>query len=588
MGGARLAIASALLAGCSAGPVPSPSSAPSAHASPSEPGASPTIVLPEIPAALPTRAAPPIETSAVPGRIHLDGAGSTSAWIGPGGGRLAATASDGTAYSLDIPADAVLEATPIAMIPIRSVDGLELSGGLVGAVYLEPAGLQLAEPATLEIRSSKALPPGMRLAGVDAEDDGTTDLTPALAVDGAFRMPVFHFSAPGAGFGTTVDLQRIAPPAAGGRLSTALSALLAEDVPWSATTSVEAYAGIVSVWGNAIEPELSSVADDQALLGALADWRQFVFILNLYAHHGDVVAALADGSLTIVGPFPTVTDPTILFLRGQTLVGQAIAAALAGNLARCNQSHALAALANIPFWADLGARYDPSSRDWPALSGGCATIIIRLFNPASNLRAGGSDAFQIALGLQFSDGTQVPGDFQLTLHGGGFVFASTGGAEATAGEVASTTLTFGVAAQQGPPYALTASACWSLDALARKLCSGPIQRSFGSAATPTQAPTGTSNPGTFRLLAGQTNSVNTCGLTQILFDRALPGPISWNVTGPYLRLYPEAQATAEALAPHYIYIGTSAVAGTLVVTATAPDGSSATVNVTVVKTGATC
>lgn len=87
----------------------------------------------------------------------------TSADIGPEGGTLSITTPDNITYELTIPPDALDETTPISLIPIQTIDGLPFTGGLQGAVRIEPDGLLLDLPATLTISRVDAapLPDGM-------------------------------------------------------------------------------------------------------------------------------------------------------------------------------------------------------------------------------------------------------------------------------------------------------------------------------------------------------------------------------------------------------------------------------------------
>src|SRR5215216_5397915 len=79
--------------------------------------------------------------------------------IGPDGGTLSTTAADGTRFELVVPAEALDFAEVITMTPVLRAENLPLSGGLIGAVNLEPAGLTFYEPATLRIIPA-ALAPG--------------------------------------------------------------------------------------------------------------------------------------------------------------------------------------------------------------------------------------------------------------------------------------------------------------------------------------------------------------------------------------------------------------------------------------------
>ncbi|HSO11292.1 MAG TPA: hypothetical protein VLT51_02875, partial [Anaerolineales bacterium] len=85
---------------------------------------------------------------------------SASAEIGADGGEVTITTPDGITYTLSIPAGALDDVTTISLIPIQSIDGLPFSGGLQGAVRIEPEGLAFDLPAKLTItRADGAQPP---------------------------------------------------------------------------------------------------------------------------------------------------------------------------------------------------------------------------------------------------------------------------------------------------------------------------------------------------------------------------------------------------------------------------------------------
>ncbi len=431
---------------------------------------------------LPTLAPPPIDLAGVPSNVHVDQAKAAASWIGPAGGTLTATAADGTAYVLDIPEYAVRDATAITMTPITGVDALGLSGGLAGAVYLQPAGLALAVPATLTITTSKSAPAGTRLVGFDVPDGGgSADLVPASG-GGTVSVAVFHFSAPGAGFGTSQDLQAFGT-APSGRLAGALSQLLAFDVPWDGTDQAIAQAGFQVAWSQIVEPDLRGAANDADFLRAIRDWSTVVFIMNLILHNGDVTAALAEGSAYPGGASSFVTAA---YLGGLGIIGTKVAQALDGNKALCVQSRDLHALANVWFWAGIGERYAPVDRDWQAAARGCAELAVGVANLPTSLTANGSGSLGLTFVLKFSDGTQVPADVEATLQGSGFTFAASGGATTTARVAGTSTLTAGVFATQAPPYSLGVRVCWFLDGIARTLCSTLPPLPFGSG--PTQPP----------------------------------------------------------------------------------------------------
>ncbi|MFT3890066.1 MAG: hypothetical protein QM730_00390 [Anaerolineales bacterium] len=89
--------------------------------------------------------------SSTPVQVTTDASHTATATIGAEGGTIRATAADGTMYELVIPPDALDFNEAISMTPVSAVDGLPLSGGLIGAVTLEPAGIIFYEPATLLI-----------------------------------------------------------------------------------------------------------------------------------------------------------------------------------------------------------------------------------------------------------------------------------------------------------------------------------------------------------------------------------------------------------------------------------------------------
>lgn len=131
--------------------------------------------------------------------VTVDAARRAAATIGPGGGSLSATSDAGVVFRLDVPAGALPVPIEIAMTPIRAIDGLPYSGGLTGAVQLEPSGLVLVRPAFLTIVTAADLTGDQRLVGFNFEGDGAA-FTPTAAIDGAggISVPVPHFSGAGA------------------------------------------------------------------------------------------------------------------------------------------------------------------------------------------------------------------------------------------------------------------------------------------------------------------------------------------------------------------------------------------------------
>jgi hypothetical protein len=87
-------------------------------------------------------------TSGPPDIVSEESARASSAMISEAGGLVSAMATNGTAYTLSIPAGAVLTDTLITITPIATT--VPFSGTSI-AVRLQPSGLRLLRPAILEI-----------------------------------------------------------------------------------------------------------------------------------------------------------------------------------------------------------------------------------------------------------------------------------------------------------------------------------------------------------------------------------------------------------------------------------------------------
>lgn len=493
---------------------PSPSAA---SAPPAGPAATPLEHLPSTPFATP--ATPPIDLSGVPARVHVEPPAARASWVGPAGGTIEATARDGTAYRLEIPEYALTEPTPITMTPVSAVDELGLSGGLAGAVYLQPSGLGLAVPATLTITTATSAPADTRLVGFDIADEGaTTDLVPAAAGEGGqVRVAVHHFSAPGAAYGTALDLRLISQAAIPTRMSALLTMLLADPVPWDLQTRTTNGGLIDFQWlgspfhtnGPAIglQEVINAARNDIELLVAIKDWRMYIFALNLYRFNGDAAAAIAEGESY---PGTIRHSHTVAYETGKSILARQFRAAIDGNERLCNATHDLHALANMWFWAGLGQRYAPDGAEWTGEARGCAELVVDVANLPTNLAAGGGDSLSLTFALEFTDKSKVPADVEATLGAVNFTFTA-GGTTLVAPVAADTTLSAGVTATKGPPYTLNVSACWYLDGHRRGLCMKPDARQFGTGPS-TPSPNGSVEPGAsgFPDVSGQYQLASFC------------------------------------------------------------------------------
>jgi len=118
------------------------------------------------------------------------------------GGVVEATGTDGTRYTLTIPADALLEATRIGMAPLSAVEGLPVGGEVTYGVQLAPDGLVLLQPAILRIEPATALAPEEQVPfGYDHDGAGMFIAEPVVD-SAAIDIVVSHFS----GYGVTKGL----------------------------------------------------------------------------------------------------------------------------------------------------------------------------------------------------------------------------------------------------------------------------------------------------------------------------------------------------------------------------------------------
>jgi len=134
---------------------------------------------------------------------------AASAAVGEAGGTVVATASDGTTYTLTIPAGALAGQETITIVPVTAVGGLPLRGGLVAAVRFAPDGLELLKPATLTIELPQQ-PAATGLVGFGFQGSGEGFHLDLVEIQGSrLVFSVTHFSGVGTGIALTGDLQQI-------------------------------------------------------------------------------------------------------------------------------------------------------------------------------------------------------------------------------------------------------------------------------------------------------------------------------------------------------------------------------------------
>ena len=139
--------------------------------------------------------------------LTLDAGKAVEAVIPIEGGSVSATGADGTVYTLDIPANALLTETSIGLTPVTSVGGLPFGGEQTHAVQLSPDGLFLYEPAVLTIAPIQPIPPGEQLPfGYEADGKDVILAQPVLG-SGDIQISVPHFSGNGVTRGLLADIE---------------------------------------------------------------------------------------------------------------------------------------------------------------------------------------------------------------------------------------------------------------------------------------------------------------------------------------------------------------------------------------------
>ncbi len=146
------------------------------------------------------------------------------------GGTLSATGADGTVYTLEIPADALLNETPIGLIPVTSLSGLPFGNEQTYSVQLSPAGLFFQNPAILTIVPAEEIPLAEQIVfGYQA--DGKDLILAAPVVDSSeIKIQVQHFSGNGVTKGLLADIEPVRERLGGSierRLESALNAEIA-------------------------------------------------------------------------------------------------------------------------------------------------------------------------------------------------------------------------------------------------------------------------------------------------------------------------------------------------------------------------
>ncbi len=135
-----------------------------------------------------------------------DSTHSAVAVIDTAGGSVSATGADGVTYTLTIPADALTLSEQITLTPVPDISGLPLHGGLLGAVHIEPSGIQLLKPVILTLGGVKPAPSGNAPVGFTYQGTGAEFHLLWAVIGQTITFQLVHFSGVGVGGGSQQDL----------------------------------------------------------------------------------------------------------------------------------------------------------------------------------------------------------------------------------------------------------------------------------------------------------------------------------------------------------------------------------------------
>ena len=373
-------------------------------------------------------------TIAIPGPVAtLEPANAASASIGPAGGTLTTTSGAGIQYTLEIPAGALIKSEQIRMTPISGISHLGLSGGLAGAVELQPSGLVFALPARLRIRSTVSGAAGTRLVGFSANTDfSQRELSFVSTASGEFVVPVSHFSSTGAGFGTTFEVSQF-PVMINQSFETIFSQVVAiGPAPWDAAGMTRAMQLAQQAFDQFILPPLQAAATDPALLDAISDYARWRLMMAIIENNGLMPIALIGSAVDVLGVPSAFVDEA---LKGVDEAVDGIKLAVNANATLCGDQASIAALRNVYFWQGWAAQFHadvaPNGLDdvnvLDMVRTKCAVVVLKNSNLPDSLPAGQNFNLDLNFALRFKNGVEQPTDFRIDLVGAGVNVTNPGG-----------------------------------------------------------------------------------------------------------------------------------------------------------------
>ncbi len=369
-------------------------------------------------------------TGPPPAPVTLEPATAVTQTIGPAGGSLTTTSSAGIQYTLEVPAGALMTSQEITLTPITDIRDLGLSGGLAGAVRLEPSGLVFAQPAVLRIKTSAAAPAGTRLVGFTADADfAERALSLAAIADDEVQVLVLHFSVVGGGFGTTTDL-RIFSSQAQTLIDQALVEIagFTSPPPWTDAERARADQLATLVFEDLVLPGLENATADVTLLQALSDywaWRLILVVIDLETIP---LVSVATNEFELAVP----PEYEVLVTDANEAAANGIQLALGGNNGICATQASLDALRNVFFWHRQAVKLgvdDPAHQldIGTILNDLCAKVILVSSNLPGSVTLGSQFSLDLEFQLEYDNGVKQVTDFQVDLTGLGATIANPSG-----------------------------------------------------------------------------------------------------------------------------------------------------------------
>jgi hypothetical protein len=147
-----------------------------------------------------------LSASAATVSVELDRTRAAVKAIGEGGGFLEATDARGTKYRLVVPKGGMFGEVDVTMTPVAAIGALPFSGGLGGAVYIEPEDVVLPLSAQLTITPSPAMAASQQLPFAFRGLAGELFLTPPIVGQAALVLPIHRLGGFGVGAGSAADL----------------------------------------------------------------------------------------------------------------------------------------------------------------------------------------------------------------------------------------------------------------------------------------------------------------------------------------------------------------------------------------------